>query len=165
MSKIIGIDLGTTNSCVAVLDDKGTPRTLAGADGERTIPSWVSWSQTGQITVGTRARRQAVTNASGTIYGAKRLIGRKVNAEDETPDILGPVETKLEIYAAIQLAVANHIVVIEPAGYPVQAEAIFRARKDGSTVATMSFRPDDAGGWLEGEARSCPDEGGSSESH
>ena len=56
-------------------------------------------------------------------------------------------------------------VVIEPAGYPVQAEAIFRARKDGRTVATMSFRPDDAGGWLEGEARSCPDEGGSSESH
>jgi len=82
VSRIIGIDLGTTNSCVAVLDDKGVPRTLAGADGERTIPSWVGWTATGQVTVGTRARRQAVTNAGATVYGAKRLIGRKVNADD-----------------------------------------------------------------------------------
>ncbi|MDQ3368353.1 MAG: Hsp70 family protein [Myxococcota bacterium] len=82
MTRIIGIDLGTTNSCVAVLDDKGVPRTLSGADGERTIPSWVSWASNGQVAVGTRARRQAVTNASATVYGAKRLIGRKVNADD-----------------------------------------------------------------------------------
>ena len=82
MSRIIGIDLGTTNSCVAVLDEKGQPKTLAGADGERTIPSWVSWSANGQISVGTRARRQGVTNAAATVYGAKRLIGRKVNADD-----------------------------------------------------------------------------------
>src|ERR1043165_6969349 len=81
MSRIIGIDLGTTNSCVAVLDDKGVPKTLAGADGERTIPSWVSWSPQGQIAVGQRARRQGVTNAAATIFGAKRLIGRKANAE------------------------------------------------------------------------------------
>jgi molecular chaperone DnaK len=80
--RIIGIDLGTTNSCVAVLDDKGQPRILAAADGERTIPSWVSWSATGQIAVGARARRQGVTNAAATVYGAKRLIGRKVNADD-----------------------------------------------------------------------------------
>src|SRR5688572_32641272 len=82
MSRIIGIDLGTTNSCVAVLDEKGQPQTLVAADGERTTPSWVSWSPEGQVTVGTRARRQAVTNAPATIYGAKRLIGRKVNADD-----------------------------------------------------------------------------------
>ena len=50
MSRIIGIDLGTTNSCVSVLDDKGQPRILAGADGERIIPSWVSWSAAGQVT-------------------------------------------------------------------------------------------------------------------
>jgi molecular chaperone DnaK len=80
--RIIGIDLGTTNSCVAVLDDKGQPRILAAADGERTIPSCVSWSDGGQIAVGTRARRQGVTNAAATVYGAKRLIGRKVNADD-----------------------------------------------------------------------------------
>jgi molecular chaperone DnaK len=82
LSRIIGIDLGTTNSCVAVLDDRSQPKTLVAADGERTTPSWVSWSPDGAITVGTRARRQAVTNASATVYGAKRLIGRKVNTED-----------------------------------------------------------------------------------
>ena len=81
MTRIIGIDLGTTTSCVAVLD-KNTPRTLVAADGERTTPSWVAWTANGQITVGTRARRQAVTNPSATVYGAKRLIGRKVNTED-----------------------------------------------------------------------------------
>jgi molecular chaperone DnaK len=82
MSRIIGIDLGTTNSCVAVLDDKGMPKTLVGADGERTTPSWVAWAPDNAVTVGTRARRQAVTNANATVFGAKRLIGRKVNAED-----------------------------------------------------------------------------------
>jgi len=80
--RIIGIDLGTTNSCVAVLDDKGQPKILASADGERTMPSWVSWSAAGQTAVGTRARRQGVTNATATVYGAKRLIGRKVNSDD-----------------------------------------------------------------------------------
>jgi molecular chaperone DnaK len=82
VSRIIGIDLGTTNSCVAVLDDKGQPKTLAAADGERTVPSWVSWSAQGEIVIGARARRQAVTNATATVYGAKRLIGRKVNTDD-----------------------------------------------------------------------------------
>ncbi len=82
MSRIIGIDLGTTNSCVAILDDKQHPETLSTADGERTVPSWVSWAANGQVAVGTRARRQAVTNPSATVYGVKRLIGRKVNAED-----------------------------------------------------------------------------------
>jgi molecular chaperone DnaK len=81
VARIIGIDLGTTNSCVAVLDDRGQPTTLASGD-ERTIPSWVSWSAAGQVTVGTRARRQAVTNPQATIYGSKRLIGRKVNTDD-----------------------------------------------------------------------------------
>jgi molecular chaperone DnaK len=84
VSRIIGIDLGTTNSCVAVLEDRG-PRVLSGADGERTTPSWVSWGAEGkdkQVAVGARARRQAVTNPASTIYGAKRLIGRKVNADD-----------------------------------------------------------------------------------
>src|SRR5450432_2558663 len=82
MTRIIGIDLGTTTSCVAILDDKNQPKTLVAADGERTTPSWVSWSATGQVAVGARARRQAVTNAATTVYGAKRLIGRKVNADD-----------------------------------------------------------------------------------
>jgi molecular chaperone DnaK len=81
-SKIIGIDLGTTNSCVAVLDAKGHPTILVGLDNERTIPSCVSWNTSGQVAVGTRAKRQAVTNAAATVFGVKRLIGRKVNADD-----------------------------------------------------------------------------------
>jgi molecular chaperone DnaK len=84
VTRIIGIDLGTTNSCVAVLDDKGVPRTLVAADGERTTPSWVTWTQAGAVSVGTRARRQGISNATATVYGAKRLIGRKVNAEEVT---------------------------------------------------------------------------------
>ncbi len=83
MSRIIGIDLGTTNSCVAVLDERG-PRVLASPEGERTTPSVVAWNQATEVLVGLAARRQAVTNAHHTIYGAKRLIGRKVNADDVT---------------------------------------------------------------------------------
>ncbi|HUQ02163.1 MAG TPA: Hsp70 family protein [Kofleriaceae bacterium] len=83
MSKIIGIDLGTTNSCVAVLDERG-PRVLASPEGERTTPSVVSWAPSGEVLVGVPARRQAVTNAPQTVFGAKRLVGRKVNSDDVT---------------------------------------------------------------------------------
>ena len=82
MSRVIGIDLGTTNSCVAVLDDKGAPRIVAAPTGERTLPSVVGWAASGEVVVGVAARRQAVTNAAATIFGAKRLIGRKVNADE-----------------------------------------------------------------------------------
>ncbi len=82
MSKIIGIDLGTTNSCVAVLDERGQPKVLSTAEGERTVPSVVAWPAPGEVVVGIPARRQAVTNPTNTIYGIKRLIGRKVNEDD-----------------------------------------------------------------------------------
>lgn len=77
MGRIIGIDLGTTNSCVAVGDSDG-PRVLASPTGERTIPSTVAFTDKG-VLVGRPARRQMVTNPQRTIYGSKRLIGRKVN--------------------------------------------------------------------------------------
>ncbi|MCA9676315.1 MAG: Hsp70 family protein [Kofleriaceae bacterium] len=82
MSRIIGIDLGTTNTCVAVLDERGVPRVVASPEGERTTPSVVAWNERAEVLVGVPARRQAVTNPAGTIYGIKRLIGRKVNADD-----------------------------------------------------------------------------------
>ncbi len=82
MSRIIGIDLGTTNSCVAALDERGAPRVLASADAERTTPSVVAYVEGDEVVVGTPARRQAISNAANTIYGIKRLIGRKVNADD-----------------------------------------------------------------------------------
>ncbi|MBK9032379.1 MAG: Hsp70 family protein [Myxococcales bacterium] len=82
-SRILGIDLGTTNSCVAVIDDRGVATVLASPEGERTTPSVVAWPATGtEVIVGTPARRQAVSNTAQTVFGTKRLIGRKVNSDD-----------------------------------------------------------------------------------
>jgi len=81
VSRIIGIDLGTTNSCVAVLDDRGQPEIIGTPEGERTIPSVVAFTDAEPL-VGIPARRQAVTNPIGTVFGAKRLIGRKVNQQE-----------------------------------------------------------------------------------
>ena len=82
MSRIIGIDLGTTNSCVAVLDDDGLLEVLCDETGARITPSVVAYTSHGQVLVGKTAERQAITNAENTVTGAKRLIGRKVNAAD-----------------------------------------------------------------------------------
>ena len=76
MGKIIGIDLGTTNSCVSVMEG-GEPKVLANAEGNRTTPSVVAFSESGERLVGQVARRQAVTNPERTIFAMKRLIGRK----------------------------------------------------------------------------------------
>ncbi|HLB56990.1 MAG TPA: molecular chaperone DnaK [Coxiellaceae bacterium] len=85
-SKIIGIDLGTTNSCVAVMEG-GKPRVIENAEGARTTPSVVAYAKDGQILVGASAKRQAVTNPSETFYGIKRLIGRKFKDEMVQKDI------------------------------------------------------------------------------
>jgi len=75
MSKVIGIDLGTTNSCVAVMDgDK--PRVIENAEGQRTTPSVVAFTEDGERLIGTPAKRQAVTNPEHTYFAVKRLIGR-----------------------------------------------------------------------------------------
>ena len=76
MSKIIGIDLGTTNSCVAVMDG-GQVKILENAEGARTTPSIVAYMEDGETLVGAPAKRQAVTNPKNTLYAVKRLIGRK----------------------------------------------------------------------------------------
>ena len=76
MSKTIGIDLGTTNSCVAIMED-GDAKVIANADGGRTTPSMVAISNSGERLVGQIAKRQAVTNPENTVFGVKRLIGRK----------------------------------------------------------------------------------------
>ncbi|HEY3803189.1 MAG TPA: molecular chaperone DnaK [Kofleriaceae bacterium] len=75
MSRVVGIDLGTTNSCVAVMD--GEPVVIANAEGTRTTPSVVGFAASGERLVGQAARRQAMTNAENTIYAVKRLMGRK----------------------------------------------------------------------------------------
>ncbi|XP_065870078.1 heat shock 70 kDa protein, mitochondrial [Euphorbia lathyris] len=75
---VIGIDLGTTNSCVAVMEGK-TPKVIENSEGSRTTPSVVAFNQKGELLVGTPAKRQAVTNPTNTVFGTKRLIGRKFN--------------------------------------------------------------------------------------
>src|SRR3989337_203649 len=76
MAKVIGIDLGTTNSCVAIME-AGDPNVLANAEGCRTTPSVVAFTDSGERLVGQIARRQAITNPENTIFAVKRLIGRR----------------------------------------------------------------------------------------
>ncbi|MDW6092246.1 molecular chaperone DnaK [Vibrio rhizosphaerae] len=85
MGKIIGIDLGTTNSCVAVLDG-GKPRVIENAEGERTTPSVIAYTD-GETLVGQPAKRQAVTNPENTLFAIKRLIGRRFEDEEVQRDI------------------------------------------------------------------------------
>ena len=87
MGKIIGIDLGTTNSCVAVMETGGEAKIITNADGGRTTPSIVAVSENNERTVGQTAKRQAVTNPENTIFGVKRLIGRKFDSKEIQNDI------------------------------------------------------------------------------
>src|SRR5437868_15346979 len=76
MPRVVGIDLGTTNSCVAVIDGEA-PVVIANAEGTRTTPSVIGFAQSGERLVGQAARRQAMTNPENTVYAVKRLMGRK----------------------------------------------------------------------------------------
>jgi molecular chaperone DnaK len=86
MAKIIGIDLGTTNSCVAIMEG-GKPKVIENSEGSRTTPSVVAYTEDGEILVGAPAKRQAVTNAKNTIYAVKRLIGRRFEEKEVQKDI------------------------------------------------------------------------------
>ena len=86
MAKIIGIDLGTTNSCVAILEGN-TPKVIENAEGARTTPSIIAYMEDGEILVGAPAKRQSVTNPRNTLYAVKRLIGRKFGEKEVQKDI------------------------------------------------------------------------------
>ena len=86
MGKIIGIDLGTTNSCVSVLDGDA-PKVIENAEGDRTTPSIIAFSDDGETLVGQSAKRQAVTNPINTLFAIKRLIGRKFKDDVVQKDI------------------------------------------------------------------------------
>src|SRR5881392_543133 len=86
MGRIIGIDLGTTNSCVAIMEN-GQPKVIENAEGARTTPSIIAYQEDGEILVGAPAKRQAVTNPKNTLFAVKRLIGRKFEEKEVQKDI------------------------------------------------------------------------------
>ena len=86
MGKIIGIDLGTTNSCVAIMEN-GQPKVIENSEGARTTPSVIGYAEDGEILAGAPAKRQAVTNPTNTLYAVKRLIGRRFEEKEVQKDI------------------------------------------------------------------------------
>jgi molecular chaperone DnaK len=86
MGRVIGIDLGTTNSCLAVMEGS-EPKVIENSEGARTTPSMVAFTNDGEMLVGQPAKRQAVTNPENTLYAIKRLIGRRFDSEQVKRDI------------------------------------------------------------------------------
>ena len=101
MGKIIGIDLGTTNSCVAVMEG-GEPKVIPNEEGGRTTPSVVAFTKSGERLVGQVAKRQAITNPENTIYSIKRFMGRRYNEVND--------EMKMVPYKVVQQG--DHIAVV-----------------------------------------------------
>ncbi|MDR1961501.1 MAG: molecular chaperone DnaK, partial [Gracilibacteraceae bacterium] len=139
MSKVIGIDLGTTNSCVAVLEG-GEPVVIANAEGARTTPSVVGFSKTGERLVGQVAKRQAVSNSDNTVSSIKRHMGteRKVtlNGKTHTPqEISAIILQKLKTDAEAYLGAAVKQAVITVPAYFTDAQR--QATKDAGTIAGL----------------------------
>jgi molecular chaperone DnaK len=111
MAKVLGIDLGTTNSCMAVIEG-GEPAVLDNSEGKRTTPSVVAFTKTGDRLVGEAAKRQAVTNSRNTIYSIKRFMGRKFDEVQE--------EIKRVPYKVVRAANGDAAVEVEVAGKPKQ---------------------------------------------
>src|SRR5207248_9298204 len=89
MAKVIGIDLGTTNSCVAVMEG-GEPVVIPNSEGSRTTPSMVAFTESGERLVGQIAKRQAITNPEATVFAVTRLIGRKFDSDDVRKSVSVP---------------------------------------------------------------------------
>ena len=111
MAKVLGIDLGTTNSCMAVIDG-GEPAVLENSEGKRTTPSVVAFTKTGDRLVGEAAKRQAVTNSRNTVYSIKRFMGRKFDEVQE--------EIKRVPYKVVRAANGDAAVEVEVDGKPKQ---------------------------------------------
>jgi len=122
MAKILGIDLGTTNSAMAVVEG-GSPRIVENVEGMRTTPSIVAISKAGERLVGQLAKRQAITNPKNTISGIKRLMGHKFNHAEQEP--IGTIETKEEseddeIAEVIKKGYRLHGKIVRPASVKVK---------------------------------------------
>src|SRR6059058_867393 len=111
MPKVLGIDLGTTNSCMAVME-AGEPVVLENSEGKRTTPSVVAFSKSGERLVGDAAKRQAITNSRNTVYSVKRFMGRKFEEIQE--------ELKRVPYKVVRAANGDAAVEVEVEGKPKQ---------------------------------------------
>src|SRR6266446_3601653 len=111
MAKVIGIDLGTTNSCMAVMEG-GEPAVLENSEGRRVTPSVVTFTKTGERLVGDSAKRQAVTNSRNTVYSIKRFMGRKFAEVEE--------EVKRIPYKVVKASNGDAVVEVEVDGKPKQ---------------------------------------------
>src|SRR6266404_2031434 len=111
MAKILGIDLGTTNSCMAVMEG-GEPLVLENSEGRRITPSVVAFAKSGERLVGDAAKRQAVTNSRNTVYSIKRFMGRKFEEVQE--------EIKRIPYKVVKASNGDAVVEVEVDGKPKQ---------------------------------------------
>src|SRR6186997_2045474 len=114
MAKVLGIDLGTTNSCMSVMEG-GEPMVLENSEGARTTPSVVAFSKTGERLVGQAAKRQAVTNPQNTIFSVKRFMGRKFEeVQDELKRVPYKVVKAANGDAHIQVTVGGETKTYSP---------------------------------------------------
>ena len=127
MAKVIGIDLGTTNSCVAVMEGK-TPKVIENAEGMRTTPSIVAFTDEGERLVGQPAKRQAVTNPERTIFAVKRLIGRRYD------DPMVEKDKKLVPYKIVRASNGDAWVEIEGKSYSPSQISAFILQKMKETA-------------------------------
>ena len=132
MAKVIGIDLGTTNSCVAVMEGK-TPKVIENAEGMRTTPSIVAFTDEGERLVGQPAKRQAVTNPERTIFAVKRLIGRRYD------DPMVEKDKKLVPYKISRASNGDAWVEIEGKTYSPSQISAFILQEMKETAGKMNF--------------------------
>src|ERR1700739_1656791 len=125
MGRIIGIDLGTTNSCVSIMEN-GQPKVIENAEGARTTPSIIAYQEDGEILVGSPAKRQAVTNPQDTLFAVKRLIGRKFDEKEVQKDIaLMPYKIMKADHDDAAIGVRNK----KPAPPKISAEVLRKMKK------------------------------------
>ena len=142
MGKIIGIDLGTTNSCVAVMEG-GEPTVIANAEGARTTPSVVAFSKTGERMVGQVAKRQAITNPDRTIISIKRKMGTadkiKIDDKEYTPEMISAmILSKLKADAEAYLGEKVTEAVITVPAYFNDSQR--QATKNAGTIAGLDVK-------------------------
>ena len=138
MGKIIGIDLGTTNSCVAVMEG-GDPVVIANQEGNRTTPSVVAITESGERLVGQVARRQAITNSENTVYAVKRMIGRKYNSKEIQYDV------KISAYKITEAANGDAQVTVRGKNYsPAEISAMILAKMKQTAEDYLGEKVNDA---------------------